>query len=224
MPDLSSQTLPTRAGVRHVFTGYFDAQTGGTKYYNNNLTSARDWDKEESNATLYAQWAMDYEIGDVGPGGGIIFYVSEEGFYSYGPGTAHYLEAAPADMATTLEWESGGGPFTFIGSTGTGIGSGNGNTNAILNKVPTYPAALACRNYNGGGLWDWFLPSKDELNELYKQRNLVGGDFGVVYWSSSEGSSYDAWGQNFGGGYYGLGLQNQAGKYNSCSVRAVRAF
>jgi uncharacterized protein (DUF362 family) len=37
------------------FTGYFDAQTGGKKYYNKNLSSARNWDKKEA-SVLYAQW------------------------------------------------------------------------------------------------------------------------------------------------------------------------
>ena len=45
-------TLPTRANC--IFNGYFDAQTGGTKYYNSDGTSAKAWDKGV--ATLYAQW------------------------------------------------------------------------------------------------------------------------------------------------------------------------
>ncbi|MCL2155589.1 MAG: InlB B-repeat-containing protein, partial [Leptospirales bacterium] len=215
MPDLSGQTLPTRAGVRHVFTGYFDAQTGGTKYYNNNLTSARDWDKE-SDATLYAQWAMDYEIGDVGPGGGIIFYVSEAGFTVTNYGTAHYLEAAPADMAEWLEWDEYG---TLIDGTGRGIGSGRDNTDHILNIVPTAPAALACRNYTGGGKTDWFLPSLDELNELYVQKDIVGGFTYDFYWSSSEYYSVYAYDQLFG-----TGVQSNYYKGETYSVRAVRAF
>lgn len=51
MPALSC--APTRAN--YTFTGYFDAQTGGTQYYNADLTSARNWDKT-GNETLYAQW------------------------------------------------------------------------------------------------------------------------------------------------------------------------
>jgi hypothetical protein len=37
------------------FDGYFDAPTGGTKYYNADLSSAKDWDKGK-NTTLYARW------------------------------------------------------------------------------------------------------------------------------------------------------------------------
>ena len=48
--------VPTRAG--YTFQGYFDAASGGTKYYNANGTSARTWNKA-SNATLYAQWTAN---------------------------------------------------------------------------------------------------------------------------------------------------------------------
>lgn len=52
MPTVS---VPTRAG--YTFQGYFDAASGGTKYYNADGTSARTWNKA-SNTTLYAQWSI----------------------------------------------------------------------------------------------------------------------------------------------------------------------
>ena len=45
--------MPTRTG--YTFNGYFDATSGGTKYYNANGTSARTWNKTAA-TTLYAQW------------------------------------------------------------------------------------------------------------------------------------------------------------------------
>ena len=53
MPTVS---VPTRAG--YTFQGYFDAASGGTKYYNANGTSARTWNKT-ANTTLYAQWTVN---------------------------------------------------------------------------------------------------------------------------------------------------------------------
>ena len=47
-------TIPTRRG--YTFSGYFDAKTGGNPYYNADGTSARNWDKENGQQTLYAQW------------------------------------------------------------------------------------------------------------------------------------------------------------------------
>ena len=49
-------TPPTRTG--YTFNGYFDATSGGTKYYNANGNSAKNWDKT-SNTTLYAQWTAN---------------------------------------------------------------------------------------------------------------------------------------------------------------------
>ncbi len=48
-------TLPTRTG--YVFSGYFDAKTNGTQYYDADGTALRKWDKT-SNTTLYAHWAQ----------------------------------------------------------------------------------------------------------------------------------------------------------------------
>jgi hypothetical protein len=52
---MPSATMPTRTGF--AFQGYFDtsAATGGTRYYNANGTSARNWDKT-SNSILWARW------------------------------------------------------------------------------------------------------------------------------------------------------------------------
>ncbi len=51
-------------------------------------------------------------------------------------------------------------------------------------------AAELATNYEWfNGQTDGFLPSKDELNELYKQKDVVGGFVNYIYWSSTESSS-----------------------------------
>ena len=52
---MPSATMPTRTG--YTFNGYFDATSGGTKYYNANGSGAKNWDKTAA-ATLYAQWNL----------------------------------------------------------------------------------------------------------------------------------------------------------------------
>jgi len=53
MPALSA-TAPVHAAFD--FNGYFDAQTNGARYYNADLSSARNWDKT-ANTTLFAQYS-----------------------------------------------------------------------------------------------------------------------------------------------------------------------
>jgi uncharacterized protein (TIGR02145 family) len=68
---------------------------------------------------------------------------------------------------------------------------------------------------------DWFLPSKDELNEIYDELKVfgLGGFSDNYYWSSSEDSDVLAWYQDFSDG-----TQYNRNKINSVSVRACRAF
>ena len=54
MPTL--ETAPSRTGC--TFAGYYDATSGGTKYYNANKSSATNWNKTTA-ATLYARWTAN---------------------------------------------------------------------------------------------------------------------------------------------------------------------
>ena len=62
MPSIASN-LPQKTG--YTFNGYFDADSGGTKYYNANGTSAKNWDKEAATTTLYAQWTCETPVFDI---------------------------------------------------------------------------------------------------------------------------------------------------------------
>ena len=66
---------------------------------------------------------------------------------------------------------------------------------------------------------DWRLPTREELNLLYKNRDVVGGFTSNSYWSSSESGSFFAWYQNFNDGY-----QSYSNKNTALPVRAVRAI
>ena len=68
---------------------------------------------------------------------------------------------------------------------------------------------------------DWFLPSKDELYQLYLVRATIGGlsTNAAGYWCSSENNC------NNGNTYYfGNGSYNSTYKTNQCYVRAIRTF
>lgn len=175
---------------------------------------------------------IEYEIGEVGPAGGLVFYVDMNGIPAFLPDNFfRYLEVSPNDLQTLGDttWGCGG---TEIGVTaqGTGIGAGQTNTTAIVNGCAELgTAAKLCDSLEitrAGWIYnDWYLPSKDELNEIYTSLYLhvppLGGfTIGDSYWSSSEESSSDAYNQSFGGGSQG----SEDKDYNQSFVRAVRAF
>lgn len=121
-----------------------------------------------------------FHIGD-SYGGGIIFYVDGTG--------KHGLIADIIDTNyRMIKW--GDSYYLNTGATGTAVGTGAENTRKIIAVQGTQYsyAALVCANYRGGGFADWFLPSKDELYLLYKQKiaGVVKGFTWGAYWSSSE--------------------------------------
>lgn len=156
-------------------------------------------------------------------GGGIVAYILAEGDPGYDPNVQHGLIAATADQMAECEWSNI--TTTLIGSTDISIGSGQANTAAIIGQSGhTNSAAKVCDDYSvtvGSVTYnDWFLPSKDELNKLYINRDAIGGFVDYFdYWSSSENGANDAWRQ-----YFYNGLQNISSKNLPYGVRAVRTF
>ena len=154
--------------------------------------------------------------------GGLIFYLDTLNTYSF-----EGLVAAPEDQSTGIAWITGGSTqFTINGNTIDTIGTGLANTEAMMNQAEyTGGAAKVCLDYmimEGAVTYDdWFLPSKDELHEMYEnlKSNGFGGFAADFYWSSTENGFNDAWGQNFNNG-----LQVDPSKSNNRHVRAVRAF
>lgn len=137
-------------------------------------------------------------IGDIGPGGGIVFITP-----STTGGNGRFFEAAPFTWAGTDEL---GTASTYcsnhnlnVGATNFGIGWGETNTN--LAKAACLGGAVArvdsFNSSNNTGYSDWFIPSSNELAELAKVRAAAGllalranwnvGRFG--YWSSTETSA-----------------------------------
>jgi len=152
-----------------------------------------------------------YAVGDTGPAGGIVFYLT--------PGTngTQGLEAAPVDQDSSYLW---GCPGTIVGTTSEVIGTGLANTNNIIFVCGTSTAANLAANYiSPTGATEWYLPSFDELNQLYEQFSHVVGLSRALYWSSTEFSGASAGAQDFTSG-----TQYAQGKSLRLHVRAVHAF
>ncbi len=129
-----------------------------------------------------------YQVGDVGPAGGLIFYVNK----NYASDGWHYLEAAPFDQSNGAKWGSFRVPLS--GARGTVIGTGKQNTLEIKAGCNTPGiAADLCSTFTFNGFQDWYLPSIDELREMYSALKVAGlGSFpndmpdNCDYWSSTQ--------------------------------------
>jgi len=178
---------------------------------------AQSASSEPSAATSTRQ---TYRIGDTGPAGGLIFY--DKGNNS---GGWRYLEAAPVDAEFQAPWSVTG---TRVENTQATIGSGRRNTQLIVDiqrqtSGEWDTAAQQCDELEFNGFDDWFLPSRDELDQMYgnlKRRNL--GDFkNDFYWASSMQGTSSSHRQNFRNGELGS-MSFSMGIYRNTYVRPIR--
>jgi surface protein len=179
---------------------------GGAPNYNESFVMGY------SNVILYAIY-----IGDRGPANGWLFY--DKGSYS---DLWRFMEAAPSDQSSSQAWSNIDN--TEISTTGTAIGTGAENTDDIAGQSGhTDSAAQVCLDYSTMGFTEWFLPSKDELNQMYVnlhyQSTPLGGFASFFYWSSSEYNSSRAWLHGFLDSYPDTFTKDYYSR-----LRAIRVF
>lgn len=165
----------------------------------------------------------DYELGDIGPSGGLIFYQNPEAARD----GWRYLEAMPIDQSQSAKW--GCYRHDVVGAMGTAIGTGRRNTAEML-KSCSEPASAArlCATLSFNGVSDWFLPSHDELKEMYTALKATGiGDFrdagmhdNCEYWTSTQNDTDMASHIDFADS----GRSHGDDKDFPRRVRAIRAF
>jgi hypothetical protein len=68
----------------------------------------------------------------------------------------------------------------------------------------TFPAFKLCEELNYGGHTDWYLPAREELHLLFKNKSAIGNFNNTDYWSSTENenSTTLSWGMVFTWGYH----------------------
>ncbi len=169
-------------------------------------------------------YSQNYQIGDIGPAGGIVFY--DQGSIING---WRYLEVCPTDNNTNSSiW---GCYCVSFPSLQSGIGTGVQNSNTVISSGCAGLAFIYCDTLSFGGYSDWFLPSKDELqlirDNIYTQ-DPSSFTSNVYYWSSTpalygscgiDGGAYAlTFNSNVFSQEYRPGIQNQG------LIRAIRSF
>ena len=182
-------------------------------------------------------------LGDIGPGGGMVFYAGAP--FTMAGATCNtncrYLAWAPVSWASTQSQNSSfsepGTPTTDARTTimpgnallGTSLafGSGLSNTRLFVNAANSGNSATngakAVQLYagNDSSAGQWFLPSRDEAIALNASPVLSRGGFtiGNNHWTSSEdGSVY-----NFQI-LMGTGTVSRESRGNFKTIRPIRAF
>ena len=173
---------------------------------------------------------LTYKIGDTGPGGGLVFYITDGG--------AHGLEVTKTNLSTSSAWICGESTQTTEnGNTGTDIGTGPANTDAIIAQAEaagntdssSYAAGVA-KSCSEGGYADWYLPSFDALEAVWDKlvddgtgdNSGVGNFDNTLYWSSSEIGAQEAMCINFQNGFAYTTFSPP--KQAVMQVRAIRSF
>ena len=146
--------------------------------------------------------------------GGIIAYLNTA--------TGDGFVATFSDLTSIAEWGCNG--YNISGADGTAIGDGIQNTTDIVLGCSTNNiAAKLCMDLSQNSYNDWFLPSKNEVFQLYYNLHLKGlGNFKLInafYWSSSEVNSSYAWAKDFG-----TGNNINFGRNIQITVRPIREY
>lgn len=152
-----------------------------------------------STQTLINPVATDYyppfELGQQRLGG-YVFYVT--GSY---PRQSVLIAATEQATPASLSWGCSGTNVT----TSTGLFSGSQNTqNILIACSETNIGARYCDNLQSNDFTDWYLPSQDELAQLYTNRTYVPGivsSSNSFYMSSTQGTNNTNYcSQDFGTG------------------------
>jgi hypothetical protein len=118
--------------------------------------------------------------------------------------------------------------ITNSGANGTSIGTGYKNTQSIIDHCDSKEtAAHFCNSYsittNNKIYSDWFLPSKDELNEIYINKTKINES--LIINGKTPLKSYFYWNSTYGFETQSFSEEYQAGNESSLfDIRAVRAF
>lgn len=93
-------------------------------------------------------------------GGGIIAYIDETGIHGI-------IRNNGFESESYYYWSDAYNSSTYVGAINSAYGQGMTNTNLIVSTIGYYNAAGYCKGLTTGGFTDWFLPTTDEMYNIY---------------------------------------------------------
>ena len=193
LPTIALTTKTNNGTGTNTFTSTITGLQKETTYYlrayATNSYGRTSYGDEISFTTLALSIGDAYQ-------GGIIFYILQPGgsvnkettsVINYDPNVVHGLIAANTMSSAQFNNVKNG-----VGPTGSrrAIGDGLKNTLDLISLNPGFPlfAASEARLFRGDGYEDWYLPSKDEMANIYINRSFFNGISGSSknFWTSSD--------------------------------------
>lgn len=195
--------------------------------------------KRERKITVLGELKIAVQVGDV-LGGGVVYFTTNSGLNG--------MIASKANVGTPTEMFGPAVSMSNIAGTSTDMGAGAPNTNKLIQSINQYrlnnpnsnwknikTAAELCRELvvkeGDFEFKDWYLPSQDELKELFRQKNLLAQKGAAIpannYWSSSEGPGDQAgWSAYYVNFYEATNIvsSNSDREGWKIGVRPVRSF
>lgn len=178
--------------------------------------------------TLYVKWA-EFEIGDMGPAGGLVFY--DKGAFDGIDGGWRYIEILPTDISDGAPWGCDGTELDVPAPQNIG----DGYTVTMLIKTHPLGGNHTCleagtatdlcwdhvETFDGISYSDWFLPSYDELQLARTNLGtvLLNPESGY-YWTVTQYDAFGAWAFSLSSG----SADPDAFKTEEYRVRPARLF
>jgi hypothetical protein len=240
-PSTSVYTGSSLSGnLTSAITGLVNSETG--------TVTSQVLGVSDVDYTSECQYGGTCKVGDLAPGGGYVFYVSDRVINKVDEISSGgiYLATAPATWrnANGSDGVMAWGCATNVDGTSGLIGTGALNTQKIITAQTSCSgntvAAKVAADLQIGAYSDWFMPSDEELFALYSNVKVLAGLSGNLYWSSRQainnGSNNQYWARilSVASNNFGVDCSTNIGSFcefhknvtssSYVSMRPIRAF
>ena len=207
---MPSATMPSRVG--YTFGGYFtETNGGGTKYYNANGSSAKNWNFTDTTKTLFAKWSINsHSLSWNFNGGEATTSYTAAGTYNYGTAITKPTLSKPgysfsgwsssattmpdSDLTLTASWTAK--TFNIVFNNNGGSGSITKMSNAQIGT--TLSSNNGSMTNGNRAFLGWSLNSGDSLPTIEDGAELTGTNADALYAAkdgNNDATLFAIWGE-----------------------------